>query len=92
LIFKYNVKWSYDLSPKLSDYLNKYKADKQNEYLNPPKALERGNITTTDILDKSDNEEESKDLIKKWAVEVYDKWNTYHNVVDTIAKGFLNLK
>jgi len=90
LVFKYKVNWTYELSPKLSDYLNKYKAHKADEYLNPPKAFERGNITTTDILKKSNSEAETKDLIKKWATEVYDKWTINHAVVDVIAKGFLN--
>ncbi|MEW7290122.1 DUF5946 family protein [Aquimarina sp. 2304DJ70-9] len=90
LIFKYNIKWTYRLSPKLSDYLNTYKTDKQDEYLIPPKTLERGKITTTDIKEKSTNEAISKDLIRKWALEVYGKWDTYYNVVDDIAKGFLS--
>lgn len=90
LIFKYNTEWNYELSPKLSDFLNKYKVNNQNEYLNPPKKLERGKITTSDFTERSINETEIKSLIKKWALEVYSKWNTYHNVVDVIARGFIN--
>ncbi|TMU50397.1 DUF5946 family protein [Flagellimonas algicola] len=90
LVFKYDIKWTYQLSPKLSDHLNKYKRDKQDEYLIPPIVLQRGNITTTDILEKSKNEGECKKLINSWAKEVYDIWNNYHNLVDNIAKGFLN--
>jgi hypothetical protein len=90
LIFKYKLKWTYDLSPGLSDYLNKYKVHKQDEYLNPPKVLERGTITTTDILEKSNSGAEIKELITQWAFEVYTKWNTHHPVVDSIAMGFLN--
>lgn len=89
LIFKYDVKWTYDLSPKLSDYLNTYKAHRKNEYLNIPEVLKRGHITTTDILEKSVNEKICKDWIKKWAVEVYHKWNLNHNTIDSIAKDFL---
>ncbi|MBC2845232.1 DUF5946 family protein [Winogradskyella flava] len=89
LIFKYNIKWTYKLSPQLSDYLNKYKLHNQGEYLNPPKILERGNIRTTDIIEKSTNETSCKDLIKKWALEVYNKWNNSHEVADYIAKEFL---
>ncbi len=92
LIFKYDIKWTYKLSPKLSDYLNRYKANRQNEYLIPPEILKRGNITTTDIKEKSTNETECKDLIREWALDVYDKWSNYHGVVDEIAKGFLNRK
>ncbi len=92
LIFKYGVKWTYKLSPKLSDYLNKYKVDKQDEYLTPPDVLNRGHITTIDILEKPTNEMECKDLIKKWAMEVYNKWGNHHDIVDNIAKNFLNMK
>ncbi len=92
LIFNYNIKWTYDLSPKLSDYLNTYKVQKQDEYLNPPNVLERGDITTTDIMESSSNETRCKRLIKNWALEVYTKWNMHHNKVDIIAKEFLNRK
>jgi len=91
LIFKYNVKWSYRLSPILSDHLNRYKADKQDEYLNPPKVLERGKITTTDILTQSTNEAKCKEIIENWALEVYEKWNQHHDVVDNIARAFVAL-
>ncbi len=91
LIFKYDVEWTYSLSPKLSAYLNTYKIYKQDEYLNPPKVLERGNITTTDILEKPTNEIERKDLIRKWALEVYEKWSIHQSIIDNIAKEFLKL-
>ncbi len=92
LVFKYDVKWTYKLSPKLSNYLNRYKANKPNEYLTPPEVLNRGKITTTDILENATNEAVCKALIVEWAMEVYNKWNTHHGVVDNIAKGFLDGK
>ena len=92
LIFEYGIKWTYELSPKLSDYLNKYKVYKQQEYLNPPEILKRGTITTTDIKVKSINEKDCKELIRKWALDVYEKWNIHHSIADNIAKGFLNRK
>ncbi|TAI47833.1 DUF5946 family protein [Flagellimonas allohymeniacidonis] len=92
LIFEYGIKWTYELSPKLSDYLNKYKVHKQNENLTPPEILKRGTITTTDIQEKSIDDTECKELIRKWALEVYEKWNAHHHTVDDIAKGFLNRK
>ena len=91
LIFKYDVNWTYELSPKLSDHLNRYKADKQDEYLTPPPLLERGDITTTDILQNANSEQDSKEAIKEWALEVYAKWDAHHEVVDFIAKGFLSI-
>lgn len=92
LIFKFNIKWTYGLSPKLSNYLKKYKIDKQDEYLNPPPISERGTITTTDIIKSLANEKECKELIKKWAAEVYYKWSQYHVIVDNIAQGFFKYK
>ena len=92
LIFKHGVKWSYKLSPKLSDHLNRYKVNNSDEYLIPPKVLERGKITTTDIREKSNDEAECKALIVKWAEEVYGVWNHSHDTVEKIARDFLNKK
>jgi hypothetical protein len=89
LIFEYGIQWTYGLSPKLSEDLNKYKVFKPNEILTPPEILNRGTITTTDVKENCTNEKNSKELIKKWALEVYQKWSTHHSIVDNIAKGFL---
>ncbi|TYA70064.1 DUF5946 family protein [Seonamhaeicola marinus] len=89
LIFKYDVKWTYKLSPKLSNHLNSYKKDKPDEHLNPPELLKRGNITTVDILKVATDTTKCKDLIKQWAKCVYDVWHNHHNLVDKIAQGFL---
>lgn len=89
LIFKYSVVWTYQLSPKLSDYLNGYKKHRPNEYLDPPEALKRGSISTTDILEKSLDDKGCKELIREWALEVYEKWQEHHHIADTIARGFL---
>jgi hypothetical protein len=88
LIFKYNINWSYELSTKLSSILNKYKRSKEDEYLISPKVLERGSITSVDII-KNQTEEGVKNKIKKWAFEIYMKWKKSHNTVDYIAKEFL---
>jgi len=90
LIFKYNIQWTYQLSPKISDYLNRYKVRNQNEYLIPPKELERGKITTTDVRKYSTSETECKNIIMKWAKEVYSVWIDSHVVVDKIAKEFIS--
>ncbi len=90
LIFKHNIKWTYKLSPKLSDYLNIYKLHKRDEYLTPPEVLKRGNITTTDIKEKLTNETECKDLIERWSLEVHNVWSNHHEVAENIAQGFLN--
>ena len=90
LIFKYNVVWTYKLSPKLSDSLNKYKSNKQDEYLIPPKVLERGKITSSDVINCIPTEVASKNIIKEWALDVYNAWSVHYKVVDSIAKSFLN--
>ncbi len=92
LIFKYDITWTYKLSPQLSDYLNLYKTGKQDEYLVPPEVGKRGNITSTDILEKEDNEKACKNLIRNWAIEVYQRWNDNHSIVDNIVTGYLNRK
>lgn len=90
LIYEYGINWTYQLSPKLSDYLNKYKTHNQDEYLTPPDILKRGKITTTDFKERSFNKSDCKSLIKQWAKEVYGKWRNHHKIVDEIAKDFLS--
>ena len=70
---------------------DKVNVNKQDEYLTPPPLLERGDITTTDILQNANSEQDSKEAIKEWALEVYAKWDAHHEVVDFIAKGFLSI-
>lgn len=90
LMIKSKIEWTYKLSPKLSEYLNQYKKEKQDEYLLPPPVLKRGHITTTEILKVNKDERKCKLLIKKWAKEVYEVWRNYHEIVDAIAEGFLS--
>lgn len=87
LIFEKRVKWDYKKSPLLSNYLNEYKASRPNEFLIPPKPMERGNLTAMDLT-KAATEEECVELIKKWANEVYHAWNSSHSIVLQIAEGF----
>ncbi|WP_020531947.1 DUF5946 family protein [Flexithrix dorotheae] len=88
LVLHHQVKWKYELSPKLSDHLNKYKIQNKHEVFNPPGVLSRGAITTTDILDRSTDENSCKEMIKAWAKEVYHAWCEYHAVVAFIGKNF----
>jgi len=89
LILDKNQKWDYKRSPLLSDYLNEYKLNRQNEFLAAPKPFERGNLTAKD-LSKATSVNECIDLIKKWADEVYQAWTANHLLVSKIADGFLN--
>ncbi|MEO9871439.1 DUF5946 family protein [Ekhidna sp.] len=88
LIFIYKTHWNYQLSPKLSDHLNAYKVNKPDEFSIPPEIYQRGSITTTDIIARSNDEDKCKKMIKKWAEEVYQAWNDYHTLIDEIAKDF----
>ncbi len=89
LIFEYKINWTYPLSPKLSNFLNAYKTDRSDEYLDPPDRLKRGEITTTDVLKKAIDPTSSKAIILKWAEEVYGAWHKHHTTVDHIAKEFI---
>lgn len=89
LMYEYKVQWKYNLSSNLSDCLNAYKKDKEDEYLLPPKIYERGKVTTTDIINRSKTQTECQEMIKSWGVSVYSSWYKYHNVVDQIALSFM---
>jgi len=89
LILRLDYQWDYNQSPLLSNYLNDYKKDKLDEVLIPPSPLDRGSITTIDILNESKSESACRSMIKQWAISVYDSWCDYHDLVDVIAKGFL---
>ncbi|MGH1366350.1 MAG: DUF5946 family protein [Calditrichia bacterium] len=65
LVLRYYAKWQYQLSPQLSDHLRSYKKDNPNELLTPPAIKLRGNITTTDVLQKSTDEESCKAMVKE---------------------------
>ncbi len=88
LILDKKQQWSYKNSPLLSDYLNEYKLKRPNEFLAPPKPMERGNITAKDLC-KSTTAFECVELIVKWADEVYNAWGANHSLVSQIAEGFL---
>jgi hypothetical protein len=88
LILHKKESWDYNKSPRLSDYLNRYKSNKSNEFLKAPEPLDRGIITAKDLT-KVTTAEECAQLIIKWAEEVYHSWNSNHGTVSQIAEGFL---
>jgi hypothetical protein len=88
LILQKKQAWDYNKSPLLSDFLNKYKSNKPNEFLKAPMPLDRGKITAKDLINVT-TAEESAELILKWAEEVYHSWNSNHGTVAVIADGFL---
>ncbi len=90
LILKYKINWTYKSSTILSNCLNKYKQTHLDEYLIPPRPLERGSLTITDIINHSQNEQKFKEMIKRWSVEVYTSWNKYHITVEKIAENYID--
>ncbi len=89
LILEKKQAWDYSKSPLLSDYLNKYKSNKPNEFLKAPEPLQRGKITARDLI-KATTAEECAQLIIKWADEVYHSWSSSHAIISQIADGFLD--
>ena len=88
LILHKKQNWDYNKSPRLSDYLNRYKSNKPNEFLKAPEPLHRGIITAKDLT-KVTTAEECAQLIIKWAEEVYHSWYSNHGTITEIAAGFL---
>lgn len=89
LILDKKIEWDYKKSPLLSDYLNKYKANRPNEFLVLPAPLERGNTTAKDLA-KATTADECVELVKRWAKDVYDAWKSNHTLVSQIAADFLD--
>lgn len=91
LILDKKQTWDYKTSPLLSDYLNHYKQNRPNEFLEVPKPLDRGKLTAKDLT-KATSSCECIEQIKKWAEEVYHSWSSNHSIVSQIADGFLDNK
>lgn len=89
LILDKKQSWDYKKSPLLSDYLNAYKLNRPNEFLDIPQPHERGILTAKDLT-KAQTANECIELIKQWADEVYHSWNSSHSLVSKISDGFLD--
>ncbi len=92
LMLKHEVEWTYQLSPRLSDHLKGYKRAHAEEYLSLPPILQRGIITSTDVLAVQEDIQQCKDLIRNWAEAVYDVWSDHHITIAEVAKGFSGKK
>ena len=88
LILIQNVKWNYKLSPKLSEYLNKYKLIHLDEILLAPPLIIRGKTTIKDVHNTKSKNECINSIIS-YAKYTYNSWNESHSIVDNIAKGFI---
>lgn len=90
LIFHHGIAWRYELSPILSDRLNRFKRENPDEVLSPPPALMRGKISSTDLSDSGADLSELKKMIEDWARKVYEAWGDNLSAIEPIAKRFLN--
>lgn len=89
LMLAHSVAWSYQQSPRLSDYLNAYKRQHPTAWLQAPMPLQRGSVTTTDVAAQSINEERCKQHIELWAAAVHSAWEAHHAIIDVLALEFL---
>ena len=87
LIFEKGIHWDYTKTPLLSNIINAYKKDR-NEYLVPPPAGKRGNLTTADLL-KASTPEECFHLVESWADGVFQAFHIHHGLVSLIADSYL---
>jgi hypothetical protein len=88
LLLEKKTPWDYQKSPLLSAYLNDYKVGRPDEYLTPPRPMQRGNLTMKDLSDTK-TAAECVEQIRQWATEVYEAWHKSHSIVRPIAEGFL---
>jgi hypothetical protein len=88
LILHKKETWDYKKSPLLSNFLNRYKSNRPDEFLKVPEPLARGKITANEV-NKVTTALESAKLIFDWADEVYHSWGSNHGIVAQIADGFL---
>lgn len=89
LMYHYKVIWNYQLSPQLSEVLNHYKKEREDEFLAPPPIGKRGLWNAKAVQDQSTTEKEAQTNIQKWGEEVYQTWAEHHTTIDTIAKSFM---
>ena len=89
LMLSHGVKWTYQHSPLLSDFLKRYKAEHPDEVLTPPALGARGELTATDVLACDHDEQQCKAQIEAWAAAVHRVWEAHHPVVERLAQGFL---
>jgi hypothetical protein len=88
LIIHNNVSWNYSKTPLLSNIINRYK-ENCSEFLIPPPPKQRGNITTSDLI-QCDTTVELISKVREWAMEVFHAFGDHHNVVSTIADMYID--
>lgn len=89
LILEKNLVWDYKTSPLLSHYLNQYKIKNENELLNVPPVLLRGEFNSKNLLEAK-SALQLAEIILAWSKSVYLAWQANHDLVAKISEGFLN--
>lgn len=89
LILEKKLNWDYKTSPLLSNYLNQYKLKNENEVLNVPPVLSRGEFNSKHLLE-AESPQQMAEIILAWANTVYLSWQKNHALVAKISEGFLN--
>lgn len=88
LILERKVAWTYKHSPRLSDFLKAYKRDNPDAYWQAPQIGSRGDQNIVAVQQGAGNANESRILIRKWAQEVYNAWQSYHEQVRALSQDF----
>jgi hypothetical protein len=88
LILEKKVKWDYSKTPQLSNIINHYRKNR-TEFLTPPPLTQRGKLTTSNLLTAT-TPHECMDIVKQWAINVYDSFNNHHALVSSIANIFIS--
>lgn len=89
LILADQVRWEYPFSPVLSSVVNTYKAGRSDEFIPPPKAGSRGELTVTDVLDTNSPEEYVR-IVWSWAQQVHSAYADGHEIAKEISRLFRN--
>jgi hypothetical protein len=89
LILKRNIKWDFKKTPLLSNILDLYKKNKDNEVIMPPPPFLRGKIVITDISDIK-IKEKFNDLVRKYANEVYESYEDFHHIAMAVEDNYLS--
>jgi Family of unknown function (DUF5946) len=87
LILTRNVQWDYKKSPLLSNILNSYKKEHQEEIIVSPEIKKRGATTVVDLLN-THSHSECQAMLYKWANEVYESYATQQSKILEVADEF----
>ena len=88
LIFENQISWDYSKTPQLSNVINNYKRNK-SESLTPPPLKQRGEITTSDLLETM-SADEAIVKVRQWARDVFYAFGNHHYLVSNIAKMYMD--